>query len=402
MTESISQKEIKVGEIGYVNKNCWLARNLGYPPTKHCQFCQLKFNNCLFFRYSAISLALVFVIFSVAYIMDGSISRLLIISVFTIIIVYGYYFDKSTESIIEANFAQKKARDAFEDLSKHLQQKIDEQTRDLRNLYEIEKKDKEEMEKLSAKVVQAYEIEKGAKEQLQQLSNVKNQFLMTVQHHLRTPLTSMMGYADLLLDGTFGKVPKKINEVIKRFEASTVSLIKMVNEFLDITQFQLGKEVIHLKDDVNLCPVFMDIFKDIELEAKKKGIYLKLEKPEGICFVKADSEKLRAALMNIFDNAVKYTKEGGITISLKIENNNVIIQIKDTGIGISKEKLAKLFDMTFERSDGAKKNFAEGRGIGLYLSSQIIKAHNGKIWVESEGEGKGSTFIIQLPVEHKN
>ncbi|MCX6720512.1 MAG: HAMP domain-containing sensor histidine kinase [Candidatus Staskawiczbacteria bacterium] len=390
MAEIISKKQAKVGEAGYINQNCWLARNLGYPPTKHCQFCQLKFNDCLFFRYSAISLALVAIIFTVAFFVNGGVSRLLIISVFTIIIIYGYYFDKSTEKIIEANFAQKKAAEELEDLYKHLQQKVDEQTKEIRR---------------------AYEVEKVAKEQLEALGNVKNQFLMTVQHHLRTPLTSMMGYTDLLLDGTFGKLPKKIGEVVKRFEASTASLIKMVNEFLDITQFQLGKEVIHLKDDINLCPIFMDIFKDIELEAKKKGIFLKLEKPDGICFVKADGEKLKAALMNIFDNAVKYTKEGGITIRLKLEDSpegcvgnkfkKVTIEIKDTGIGIPKEKLAKLFDITFERSDAAKKNFTAGRGIGLYLSSQIIKAHNGRIWAESEGEGKGSTFSIELPVEHK-
>jgi len=373
------KKQIKIGESGYVNMNCWLARNLNYPPTKHCQFCQLKFNNCLFFRYSAISLFLVIIIFASAFFIEGSISKLLIVSVFSLIIIYGYYFDKSTESIIEANFAQKKATEALEDLSENLQQKVDEQTKEIKR---------------------AYEVEKGAKEQLEDLDNIKNQFLMTVQHHLRTPLTSMMGYIDLLLDGTFGKVPKKIEEVLKRFDASTISLIKMVNEFLDITQFQLGKKVIHLKDDVNLCPIFHDIFKDIELEAKKKGLYLKLEKPEGVCFVRADQEKLKAALMNIFDNAVKYTKEGGITIRLRLENNKVIVEIKDTGIGIPKERLAKLFDITFERTDSAKKSFASGRGVGLYLSSQIIKAHNGRIWAESNGEGNGSTFNIELPVEH--
>jgi len=380
MLKTYSQEVIKIGEPGYVNKNCWLARNLNYPPTKHCQFCQLKFNNCLFFKYSVISLVLVSIIFTIAFLTEGAISRLLIISVFTLIIVYGYYFDKSTESIIEANFAQKKAKEELEDLSENLQQKVDEQTKEIRN---------------------AYEVEKNARKQLEELGDVKNQFLMTIQHHLRTPLTSMRGYADLLLSGTFGKMSKKIKNVVERFEASTVSMIKMVNEFLDITQFQLGKEVVRLKDDINLCPIFHEIFKDIELEAKKKGLYLKLEKPEGICFVKGDQEKLKVALVNIFDNAVKYTKEGGITIKLKIEDNKVIIQIIDTGIGISKDRLEKLFDMTFERSDEAKKSFTSGRGIGLYLSSQVIKAHNGKIWAESEGEGKGSIFNIELPIERR-
>lgn len=374
------QKTIKVGEPGYVNQNCWLAKNLGYPPTKHCQFCQLKFHNCLFFRYSVISLVLVAIIFILAVLIEGTVSKLLIVSVFTLIIIYGYYFDKSTESIIEANFEEKKAKEALEDLNKNLQQKVDEQTKDIK---------------------QAYEVEKKAKEQLEAVDNVKNQFLMTVQHHLRTPLTSMMGYSDLLLSGTFGKMPKKVAGIVRKFESSTVNLIKMVNEFLDVTQFQLGKEVISLKDNVNLCPIFKDIFKDIELEAKRKGIYIKIEKPEGNCTIKADEAKLKAALTNIFDNAVKYTNKGGITIKLGVVGKMVNVEIKDTGIGISKERLPKLFDITFDRTDEAKKNFATGRGIGLYLSSQVIKAHNGKIWVESEGEGKGSTFHIEIPIEHE-
>lgn len=375
------QGGIKIGESGYVNKNCWLARNLNYPPTKHCQYCQLKFPNCIFFRYSAISLILLAVIFAISFLIEGTVSRLLMISVFTLIIIYGYFFDKSTESIIIANFAQTKAKEALEDLTKNLQQKIDEQTKNIRS---------------------AYELEKEARQQLESLSNVKNQFLMTVQHHLRTPLTSMMGYSDLLLGGTFGKMPPKIREVVKKFEASTDSLIKMVNEFLDVTQFQLGKQVISLKDDVNLCPIFQDIFKDIELEAKRKGIFIKIEKPEGDCTIKADEPKLKAALMNIFDNAVKYTNKGGVTIRLKVEDKKVKVEIKDTGIGIPKERLAKLFDITFERTEEAKKSFATGRGIGLYLSSQVIKAHNGRIWAESEGEGRGSTFYIELPIEQAN
>jgi signal transduction histidine kinase len=379
------ENELKIGDPGYVNKNCWLARNLNYPPTKHCQYCQIKFDKCVFSRYSAISLVLILVIFLASWLVEGRISKLLIVAVFTLIGIYGYYFDRSTETIIKANFDEKKAKEALEDLTEHLQQKVDEQTKELRR---------------------AYEVEREAKEELEELANVKNQFLMIVQHHLRTPLTSMMGYSDLLLSGTFGKIPLKIKEVIERFRGSTSGLISMVNEFLDITQFQLGnKNVVSLKNGVNLCPIFQDIIRDIELEAKKKGIYVRIEKPEGSCAVRADEPKLKAALMNIFDNAVKYTNKGGITIKLRVENSKgelpkVKAEIKDTGMGIPKEKLPKLFELTFERSEGAKKNFATGRGIGLYLSSQIIKAHNGKLWAESEGEGKGSTFHIELPIEH--
>jgi signal transduction histidine kinase len=257
---------------------------------------------------------------------------------------------------------------------------------------------REHIEKIEKEIERALAVEKKANDELEKLADIKNQFLMTIQHHLRTPLTAMRGYADLLLDGSFGKVPPKIKDVVQKFEDSTVGLIKMVNDFLDITQFQMGKQVITLKEGVNLSETLDEIVKDQELTVGQKGLFMKLDRVEN-CIIKADESKLKAALVNILDNSVKYTKEGGINISLKIEGNLAKIQIKDNGMGIAKERLAKLFDSAFQRTDEAKKTFSSGRGIGLYLSSQIVQAHKGKIWAESEGEGKGSTFFIDLPIK---
>jgi signal transduction histidine kinase len=244
----------------------------------------------------------------------------------------------------------------------------------------------------------AYEVEKKAKEDLEALDKTKNQFLLTIQHHLRTPLTSMMGYSDLLVNGAFGKQTKKTLEVIKKFQASTGGLIKMVNEFLDITQFQLGKSIIALKPGVELEPILDEIVGDLKFQTDKKGIYLKLEKPEKIFTIKADKEKLKAALQNIFDNAIKYTPEGGVTI--KVESNHVVkIIVTDTGIGIAQDRIKDLFNKTFERGEEAKKTFATGTGLGLFLSNKIILAHGGKVWVESKGQGQGSTFYIELPID---
>jgi signal transduction histidine kinase len=259
---------------------------------------------------------------------------------------------------------------------------------------EIEQREK--IEKIEKELQRAYEIEKKANEQLKALDETKNQFFMAIQHHLRTPLTSMRGYSDLLLEGSYGKMPKKVKEVVERFKISTVSLINMVKDFLDITQFQLGKKVVSPKEGVNLSNILKQIVDDIQLEADKKNIYLKLEKIEN-CLILADESKLQVALVNVIDNCVKYTEKGGVTIKLKVENDSVKIEVKDTGMGISKERLEKLFSSPFERTEQSKKSFATGRGIGLFLSQQIIKAHNGKLWAESEGEGKGSIFFIELP-----
>ena len=260
---------------------------------------------------------------------------------------------------------------------------------------EIEQREK--IEAIEKELQRAYEIEKIAHEQLSALDGTKNQFFMAIQHHLRTPLTSMRGYSDLLLEGVYGKMPKKVREVVEKFKISTVSLINMVNDFLDITQFQLGKKVVSVKEGVNLSNILKQIIDDIQLEADKKNIYLKLEKPEKDCLISADESKLHVALVNIFDNCVKYTEKGGVIIKLDVGTDKIKIQVKDTGMGIPKERLEKLFSSPFERTEQSKKSFTTGRGIGLYLAGEIIKAHNGKIWAESEGLGKGSAFFIELP-----
>jgi signal transduction histidine kinase len=118
--------------------------------------------------------------------------------------------------------------------------------------------------------------------------------------------------------------------------------------------------------------------------------------------IKADQEKLKVALANIIDNAVKYTSKGGVLVKTETADSKVLISVKDTGMGIPKEEQKYLFDRTFERGKGAKQANATGKGIGLYITYHIIKAHDGKIWVESEGKGKGATFYIELPTGSKN
>jgi len=255
---------------------------------------------------------------------------------------------------------------------------------------------REQIEKMAEDVKRAYEVEKKARQELEALDKSKNQFLLTIQHHLRTPLTAIMGYGDLILKGTFGRPTKKIANVVKKMQVRTQDLIKMINEFLDITQFQLGKGVINFQPGVDVYKIISDIIKELKLITEEKGIYLRLEKPDRDYLIPADSQKLKMALYNIIDNAVKYTKKGGVKIKIT-DGIFLKIIIQDTGIGISKENLGTLFSRVFERGVEAKKAFTTGRGIGLYLASEIIKQHKGKIWAESEGEGMGSVFHIELP-----
>jgi len=222
---------------------------------------------------------------------------------------------------------------------------------------------------------------------------------MATQHHLRTPLTSMRGYLDLIAGGTYGKVPPKLKEVLKKFEKSTLNEIQIVNELLDISQFQLGKEVVILQPDIDIESMLKEIVGEIKIEAEKKNLYLKVERPkEFLPKIKADPTKLKVALFNLVDNAVKYTKEGGVSIKVQTTDSKLQIAVKDTGMGVPKEELPDIFTRVFERSKEAQKSNTTGRGIGLYLTANIIKSHHGEIWAESEGVGKGSTFFVELPV----
>jgi len=248
------------------------------------------------------------------------------------------------------------------------------------------------------KIKKAYDIEKKAREQIEELTEAKTQFIMATQHHLRTPLTSMIGFLDLLFGETYGKVPVKIKQALLKFESSTKRLIRVVDELLDISQFQLGKEVVSLEPGTDILPILKEVIEELQFEVEYRDLYLKLQKIGKIPKIKADSEKLKVALFNIVDNAIKYTRKGGVIVKCQIANDKLQIIVKDTGIGIAKGEAGKLFKQAFERGKTAKKVHGYGRGIGLFITEHIVRAHHGRIWAESEGEGKGSTFFIELPI----
>jgi signal transduction histidine kinase len=264
-----------------------------------------------------------------------------------------------------------------QDFNMTLQQKVDEQTKDIK---------------------QAYEVEKRANEELKKTDEAKTQFMLITQHHLRTPLTAIKGYSDLLIAGSYGKIPKKAVEIITKIEESTNGEIKVVNDLLNVSQFQLGRGEVLVQDKISLEEIIKQIISGLKLEVDKKSIYLKFERFGIIPEIFADRSQLEIALTNVIDNAVKYTSQGGVLVNLEQVKDKLLISVKDTGIGISKDAIANLFKKAFYRGDVAQKLFVVGKGIGLYLSAKIIEAHKGKIWVESEGQEKGSTFYIELPL----
>ena len=233
----------------------------------------------------------------------------------------------------------------------------------------------------------------------EKLTRAKDQFLLSLQHHLRTPLTPIKGYLERILEGTYGREENPvIREKLIEMKKLADTLYSLMEGLLDVQELKMGKKTLSL-EDCQIGNLIEGIIEESRPEAKQKGLYLKFE---GIPLpmIKLDKKRIREAIWNLVDNAIKYTNRGGVTIITKIEDEKLKIAISDTGIGMEKEEIDYFLQgKLFERGGEAKKLYGPGRGIGLSLSIEFVKAHGGKIWAESEGWGKGTTFWIELPIK---
>ncbi|MFN3301739.1 MAG: ATP-binding protein [Patescibacteria group bacterium] len=247
---------------------------------------------------------------------------------------------------------------------------------------------------LRAKVIKATKELFQAYKELKKLDESKTEFLSLASHQLRTPLSAMKGYLSMILEGDYGKLQPETEAAIRDVYQSNERLINLVNDLLNVTRIEAGQLEYHpvISD---LEEVIKKTMAQLKLAAEKKNLNLEYlgEKIPEFSF---DPEKIREVLTNLIDNAIKYTEKGGVTIKTKMEGKNVRVEIKDTGIGISPEKMSSLFQW-FSRGRGAYRLETGGFGLGLYIAKKIVEKAGGKIWAESEGEGKGATFIFTLP-----
>jgi signal transduction histidine kinase len=240
-------------------------------------------------------------------------------------------------------------------------------------------------------------LEIQRRQEIEKIDRAKSEFISIASHQLRTPLTAIKGYISLILEGTYGQLAEKQARPLENVYQSNERLIRLVNDLLNLSRLDVGKiefspELISLEEMVS------DIIEELRINAEKKGLYIKMVKPpEPLPKIMADQDKLRQVILNIVDNAIKYTKEGGITLELKKLDEQEEIKVSDTGEGMDEGELNSLFQM-FSRATAGTQLHAEGAGLGLYVARQFIEMHGGKIWAESPGKSKGSTFYIQLPI----
>jgi signal transduction histidine kinase len=250
---------------------------------------------------------------------------------------------------------------------------------------------REQLAELNKKLQLAYE-------EVDRLSKAKSEFISIASHQLRTPLTAIKGYISMLLEGTYGKIIDRARKPLENVYKSNERLIRLVNDLLSISRIEAGK--IEFESELTQIEEIIDeVVFEMEINAQKKGLYLKWEKSETpLPKMNLDREKMRQVILNIVDNSIKYTQEGGIEIKCEVQNSTLKIMITDTGEGMTKEDLEKIFE-TFSRGTVGVTTYTEGAGLGLYIAKKFVEMHGGRIWAESEGKGKGSTFYIELPIK---
>ncbi len=236
-----------------------------------------------------------------------------------------------------------------------------------------------------------------ANTKLKKLDKAKSEFISIASHQLRTPLTAIKGYISMFLEGTYGKLRNEEKRPMENVYQSNERLIKLVNDLLSISRVESGKlEMEWGKTDLE--EVIKSLINELKIEAEKKKLYVKRKKPtKPLPKINLDRDKIRQVFLNIIDNAIRYTKKGGITIESKTNKTKITIIISDTGEGMTGEETDQLFE-SFSRGKAGNRMWTEGAGLGLYIAKKFTQMHKGKIWAESKGKEKGSIFYVELPI----
>ena len=302
-----------------------------------------------------------------------------------ILLVFIYFSKILVESIKKEKETQKKLLIAHEKINEQmlqlskmndgLQQKVDEQTKEIK---------------------QAYEVEKTARLKLEDLDKVKDEFITTAAHQLRTPLSATRWALKSSIDGTFQGEEQK--QILQKAYNTNNNLINIVGDLLNTSSID-DKSLTYDFQEADISLFLKEVVSTAIFQMGNKKININYHEPEDHkIFLKIDKSKLSTALNNIMSNSIDYTPDGGnIDVTLKKENNQITIEVQDTGIGIPEEAQPHIFEK-FYRGNNAKKTETDRSGLGLYISRQIILKHGGTIIVEGK-VGEGTAVIVKLEID---
>lgn len=264
-----------------------------------------------------------------------------------------------------------------------LENQVAERTAELRHANEILKKQREELQKANRRLAEA--------------NKLKSEFLASVSHELRTPLTSITAFVELLLEGVGGDLTELQKEYLHDVLRGSQRLLTSINAILDMAKIE-AKKMGLLPSWFSIADLIQDVTHRMEPIALKKNVRLLIEDALPITEVYADKEKIDQVLVNLISNAIKFTDAGGlvrIKVCYREKEQEVIVSVSDTGIGIAPEQQEYIFE-AFRQVDGSSTRRHPGTGLGLAIARSFVEMHGGKIWVESE-LGVGSDFYFTIP-----
>lgn len=233
-------------------------------------------------------------------------------------------------------------------------------------------------------------------ENLEQTEVLRRQLIGDVSHELRTPLTAIKGSLEALIDGLLPAEPETFEQIYHEADR----LQRLVNDLQELSRVEAGAIKLDLQP-IRLIDLSQTILTSLGRQYTEKGVRLEIEIPLDLPEFLADEDRLRQVLINLIGNALQYTPAGGqVTVTARRYGDEVQVSVKDTGIGIATEDLPHLFDR-FYRADRSRSRVSGGSGIGLTIAKHLIEAHGGTIWVESEGDGKGSIFTFTIHTEQQ-
>ncbi len=373
----ISMTSPSTAKAGKINHNCVLRRNVETQPYGRCSVCSLQLKQCHAWQSSGGSFALVVLTLSLLLVPSGWPQTLLAAALLGVVVWQGMVNHKRTDDLIYGQHRLMRLTQELRGQQLLIQQQND-------NLAALVDARTAELREANVRLA-------AANLELLELDKLRSAVLSNVSHELRTPLTGILGSAQNLRDGLAGGLTPAQHEYVEMIESDSGRLIRVVNELLEWGRLQAGHIQLQ-RARVNLQPLIDEVFMLLRPAAERKGVRLEVAGCETA--IEADGDKLRQILINLVDNAIKFSREQS-TVRLRAETSKAGLRIlvEDHGAGVAPEDVPHLFERFFR---GRTADGTAGSGLGLAIARNLARLHGGDITLQSAPE-RGSTFALNLP-----
>ena len=259
-----------------------------------------------------------------------------------------------------------------------------------------------QMNRMSAELHRLYEEQQAGARQLEMVntqlaraSQAKSEFLANMSHELRTPMNAILGFTEMILDDIYGEVPPDIRGPIEDVRTCGQQLLRLINDVLDLSKIEAGRMELSLTD-YSVQEVVETARTSLRSLAAEKGLEFTADVQADVPLAYGDGKRITQCLTNLVGNALKFTKQGRVAVSARLDGDRVVYSVADTGIGIPADQLDQIFG-EFRQVDASISREFGGTGLGLSITKTFVELHGGRIWVESE-PGRGSTFRFAIPL----